>query len=623
MKRIFEYFNPSPGLSLSEKQKGNAFVVLNLIVLIFIFLLSILSIIMPNENFTLTMFSIGGLLTVLVVALYLLRKKGINFTGNFFSLSIVIVIAVFINILNPDKTVIYKYIQGYYTAMGLIVISVIFASRKILIVNVIIIISTATHVFLYSITQEPETYDLSRTAYIHYTIVVSGLATILYFAIKFSENAINAANEDARIKEIQNQELIASEEEIRASNEELRASSDALKQLNEDLFLAKLKADESNRIKSVFLANISHEIRTPMNGIIGFSLLLNEFGSDQKTRAIYTDIIIKSSEQLLKIIDNILEISQLSTKKIQLANEEVDLYELLTKIMTIFKVQAAKKNIDLILDIDFKKEEGLIISDEQKLFKIFYNRTENALKFTTEGYIKLSAFLNNNLLHFKVEDTGIGFDLDNSLNIFDSFVQADEKIAAKYGGLGIGLTIVNENVRLLGGHLEYVSKPNQGTTFYFSLPYNYNPSAKKDEIENKSIINKIEGDHLILIAEDENLNFIFYEETIRKMYSNIRIIRAENGIEAVEICKRNKQIELVFMDIKMPIMNGIEACRQIKEFLPHLPIIAQSAYNSDENKDLAFNAGCDNFITKPINLSDLKHLIYKYLSSKSKDEQIF
>ncbi len=624
LTKIFEFLRPSNPKSNYERQRSNAFISLNLIGLILILVMVVVSIIKPNQNVKMTLFSLGAMLLIMCLSLYFHKQKGLKWIGNIYSLILVITIAVFLNILDEEKTVLYKYLQGFYTSFLLMSIAVLFSSRKILVVNAAIIILSATRVFVFALKHEPQNYDLFLAGYIQYALVVSGFSAILYFAIKFAEDAIHSANEDARIKEIKNQELAASEEEIRASNEELRATSDALKEMNNELTVAKDKAEESNRLKSTFLTNISHEIRTPLNGIVGFSNLISDKEISEQTRDFYSGIIVKSCEQLLKIIDDTLEISRLSTKKASIINDLFDLNLLMDKLISDFRKKAEQKNIDLILENSLDKSGGFIHSDKTKLYRILYSLIENAVKFTNTGYVKVDYNIEKDSIKFQVEDTGIGFDQENSLNIFDSFVQADENIAINYGGLGVGLSIAKENIELMGGQLKVHSTLNKGSVFHFSLPI-----IKARNVQDQNDVNvrlpeyNVSDKHLVLIAEDEDLNYLFFQKLLEKMNPDLDVFRANNGIEAIEICKANPKIELVFMDVKMPLMNGIEATIKIKEFAPHLPIIVQTAYNTFENEELAFKAGCSDLITKPIDVVFLEQLISKYLYCKVDDEQIF
>jgi signal transduction histidine kinase len=306
--RILKYFVPENQVNIYEKQKINAFLTVCLVGILLVTIDFFAQLFFPSKNFIITIFSIITLAIFLIFNLFLLKIKGIKLAGNILSAGMVIILAFFMNLFGDNISLMFKYLQSFYAALAFLALGLLFASRKVLIFNTIIIALSAVHVYIAAIEQSPEQLELYRTGLVNFIIVTFGIGLIVYFSIKFSDNALKTAAEDTMIKEIQNLELLASEEEIRANNEELRATTDALKDINDELMNAKQKAEESNRIKSAFLTNISHEIRTPMNGIIGFSRMLDDNDLSEANRKYYTEIIVKSSEQLLKIIDDTLEV---------------------------------------------------------------------------------------------------------------------------------------------------------------------------------------------------------------------------------------------------------------------------------------------------------------------------
>ena len=258
-------------------------------------------------------------------------------------------------------------------------------------------------------------------------------------------------------------------------------------------------------------------------------------------------------------------------------------------------------------------QESTILTDKNKLNKVLGNLLENALKFTDEGIVELGYTIKDKELEIFVKDSGIGIKPEKQRLIFDRFSQAEKVLSKKVGGLGLGLSIAKENAELLGGKISVVSELGEGAVFFVTIPYkSVNLAPKIEKEKEKTVENKKK--YTILVAEDEEVNFIFLEILLEdKLKFPCTIIHAKNGLEAVELCRNNPEIELVLMDIKMPKMDGHEATRKIKEFRPNLPIIAQTAYSSAEEKEKAFLAGCDDFLSKPINKEDLGSKLKNYL----------
>jgi len=412
------------------------------------------------------------------------------------------------------------------------------------------------------------------------------------------------------------------EQELEKKNKEAEAINKELKKTNNNLSIEKEKVEKANKLKDEFLHNMSHEIRTPMNGIIGFSNLLNDPGITKKKRKMYISIINNSSQQLLHIIDAILEISILEAKQVCLIEEKVCLNNLMAELFAIYNLRAKEKKILFYLKKGLSENESLIITDKIKLNKILGNLLENAMKYTENGFVELGYYTEDNRLIIYVKDTGIGVLPENFKMIFDRFSQEEKDTSNNTGGLGLGLSIAKENTELLGGEISITSIKNKGTTFYVRIPFKpvsdktIEVSAKEKivaAVEKEEAIIEKKNNQTILIAEDEKINILYLKELLKHFYEDIpNILIAKNGKEAIKLF-REHDINLILMDIKMPVMGGLEASRIIRTFNPNVPIIAQTAYSTYADKKLALDNGCDDFISKPINKDDFINIITKYL----------
>ncbi|SHJ98116.1 PAS domain S-box-containing protein [Tangfeifania diversioriginum] len=385
-------------------------------------------------------------------------------------------------------------------------------------------------------------------------------------------------------------------------------------QYKTDLLAAKEKAEESERLKSAFLANMSHEIRTPMNGIIGFIDILNDPDTRDDDRETYFDLVKKSGNRLLTTINDIIEISKIEAGQAQLnfSREKVD--EIMNEHFSFFKPGAAANGITLKLQLP---ESALpaIETDRNKLDSILTNLINNALKFTKEGTIEFGCQLSGNKLNFFVKDTGVGISADRIEAIFNRFEQAEMGINRGHEGTGLGLSISKAYAAMLGGDLWVESQKGEGSTFYFNIDYiAAENSDKKTDKKPPSAKPKSQNEATILVAEDDEISFTLLEIMLSK--ENYKLIKADNGNEAVEMVRQNPDIDVVIMDVKMPEKDGLEATREIRQFNKKIPVIAQTAYALSGDKEKALEAGCNDYISKPLQKNDLLNMINRLLEKK-------
>lgn len=377
-----------------------------------------------------------------------------------------------------------------------------------------------------------------------------------------------------------------------------------------DLRAAKEKAEESDRLKTSFLANLSHEIRTPMNGILGFAGLLKKQKSFSMNREQYLDNILISGKRMLSLINDLVDISKIEAGQVEIVIDNVRLNEIVDEIYNFFKREAAARGLEFVVHKGLDDNESNIIADRTKIEQILTNLMKNAMKFTMEGMIDVGYERDGEMIRFWVKDTGPGISKEDVEVIFDRFRQSDDMIARDEEGSGLGLAISKSFVELMGGKIWVETKPGVGSTFFFTVPYNSGANIVEEESIN-------EEDHQlnsskILIAEDDDISYFYLEELLAEQ--DVQLIRAKDGARAVELAEEHTDIDLILLDIKMPVMNGWDAMKKIISLGREIPVFIQSAYTSDKDREKAFNIGCAEFFTKPIGESELVEALRKYLA---------
>ena len=379
---------------------------------------------------------------------------------------------------------------------------------------------------------------------------------------------------------------------------------------------ARLNAEEANELKSSFLAGMSHEIRTPLNALLGFQdIVLDHGGLDPEYRS-YLEQAKQSGYMLLHIINDLLDLSKIEAGKMNLQQVPFSLSSVLKNVYSIARMNLEKSGKELELRPEIPKQSDIYLKgDPRRLEEVLSNLITNAIKFTDEGYIEYGAsFDDKNSIRFYVTDTGIGIPPEKQTLIFDSFRQAERKIKQKYGGTGLGLAISKNLVEMMGGSMTLDSTPGEGSTFSFTIPYR---EAKSRAVEEKTSSKSAAGEKgLVLVVDDNRINRKVVQTMLQK--EGFEVMAAGDGEEAVDLIRKTEEIGLVFMDMYMPNMDGIEATQHIRSWeqdqgRDSVPIIALTAAGTSEDRRLMEDAGSNDFHPKPIDKAVLLKQIKRFL----------
>ena len=388
------------------------------------------------------------------------------------------------------------------------------------------------------------------------------------------------------------------------------------RQLEMQLLEAKNQAEQSDQLKTAFLANMSHEIRTPMNGILGLAQLLNKEEVSEEDKKDYLKMINTNGNLLLNLVNDIIDISKIESNQVDLNEREFSLNELLEELKSFLASEKMVKNkghIGIKITKSFPDDESFLLADQPKIKQIFTNLLGNSLKFTQKGEVSFGyENLPGNEILFFVKDTGIGIPEDKIKVIFDRFIQGDQSLTRPYGGSGLGLAICKGFAGRMGGEIWVESGEKEGSSFFFRIPVKRIPAKDVKSKEEKKEMKSFDWKNLsILVVEDNYVSYKLLEASLGK--TGVNIIHAVDGQEAIDKVVSHPEIDLVLMDIQLPVLNGYDSTRAIKQIRPDLPVIAQTANAMDDDRLKCLNAGCSDYITKPIVLEKLLVIVNEFI----------
>lgn len=386
--------------------------------------------------------------------------------------------------------------------------------------------------------------------------------------------------------------------------------------LYDDLAKEQEKVSEGIVVKNAFLNNISHEIREPMNTILGFTELLTLGNIKDEQRIDFLNIVKNKSRAMLSMIDDISELAKFESDGITVARMETNVPKLLNELLSEYHKELdlrRKNNLELILKLPSEKDSYVIYADSGRLYQVLNYLLDNALKYTDKGFVQFGYEVKDaKQLQFFVRDTGGGIPKDEQKYLFTRYRKKEEVLDKPILKKGLGLTISRYIVELMGGKIWVDSTVGEGTTFYFTIPFGkeINSTVSEANLTEKPFLNW--RNKVILIVEDEEVNYQFLEAVFAD--SHAQLVHVTDGDKAVELCKTLNNIDLILMDIRLPVKNGYDAVKEIRQFKPTIPIIAQTAYSSKKERDKCKAIGFNEYITKPIDIPLLIQMVNKYFN---------
>ncbi|MBI9034209.1 MAG: response regulator [Bacteroidales bacterium] len=407
------------------------------------------------------------------------------------------------------------------------------------------------------------------------------------------------------------------EKTVKERTKELQREIDERKEIEFELQEAKTKAENNDKLKSIFLSNMSHDLRTPINAVIGFAELLKD-EVDESLKFDFLDMIIKNSESLLHLVNDIIDLSKIEAGQLDLNVKGCNIYQIVSELFKQFNnliTLSPNKNITLVKNIGIEEHDLLIETDPLRVKQILSNLIHNATKFTQNGFIEFGyEIIPDDKLLFYVKDTGTGIRKQDQNSLFQRFSQPKTSDNYQEMGTGLGLAISKNLVELLGGKIWFDSKYQSGSTFYFTIPFKTIKGKFTDHFPKMDITEKSYNfkDKTILIVEDNYSNYRYLSSVLDK--ADVSILYAKDGLNCLEFVRDHEEIDLVLMDIHLPLLNGLDATKEIKKIRSNLPVVAQTAFAMSFEEQMCYDAGCDGYLSKPIRPATLLEKISEFIS---------